>query len=146
MNRRICLLLVWVFVCLQSVSAQEDDRAKAIRAVLDDQVTAWNQRDLIRFMKGYWDDEKLTFFSGNNKTAGWKATLDRYQKKYQGEDKEMGKLAFTELSIELLGPDHALVRGRYRLEFRNETPTGIFSLIMRRTAAGWKVIHDHTSS
>ena len=146
MNRRICLLLVWVFVCLQSVSAQEDDRAKAIRAVLDDQVTAWNQRDLIRFMKGYWDDEKLTFFSGNNKTAGWKATLDRYQKKYQGEGKEMGKLAFMELSIELLGPDHALVRGRYRLEFRNETPTGIFSLIMRRTAAGWKVIHDHTSS
>jgi beta-aspartyl-peptidase (threonine type) len=131
---------------LQSVSAQEDDRAKAIRAVLDDQVTAWNQRDLLRFMKGYWDDEKLTFFSGNNKTNGWKATLERYQKKYQAEGKEMGKLAFTELSVELLGPDHALVRGRYRLEFRSETPTGIFSLIMRRTAAGWKIIHDHTSS
>jgi beta-aspartyl-peptidase (threonine type) len=146
MNRRVSFLLAWAFVCLQSVSAQDDDRARAIRAVLDDQVTAWNQRDLIRFMKGYWDDEKLTFFSGNNKTNGWKATLERYQKKYQGEGKEMGKLAFTELSIELLGPDHALIRGRYRLEFQNESPTGIFTLIMRRTAAGWRIIHDHTSS
>src|SRR5262245_46359813 len=134
MKARICLLLILAIVCLQSASAQEDDRAKAIRAVLDDQVVAWNQRDLIRFMKGYWDDEKLTFFSGNNKTAGWKATLERYQKKYQGEGKEMGKLAFTELSIELLGADHALVRGRFRLAFQNESPTGIFTLIMRRTA------------
>ena len=58
----------------------------------------------------------------------------------------MGKLAFSELSVELLGPDHALVRGRYRLQFRNESPTGIFTLIMKRTAAGWKIIHDHTSS
>lgn len=146
MTMRICFLLGLVIVCLPSARSQENDGAKAIRAVLDDQVVAWNQRDLIRFMKGYWDHEQLTFFSGNNKTAGWKATLERYQKKYQGEGKEMGKLAFAELSIELLGSDHALVRGRYRLEFQNESPTGIFTLIMRRTAAGWKIIHDHTSS
>ena len=78
MNLRICLLLGSVLVCPPLALAQEANGAKAIRAVLDDQVAAWNQRDLIRFMKGYWDDEQLTFFSGNNKTAGWKATLERY--------------------------------------------------------------------
>ena len=146
MNMRICLLLVWSFVYLQSVSAQEDDRAKAIRAVLDDQVTAWNQRDLIRFMKGYWDDEKLTFFSGNNKTAGFKATLERYQKKYQGEGKEMGKLTFSEQTIEMLGTDHALVKGRYTLKLEKETPTGLYTLIMKKLPAGWRIVHDHTSN
>ena len=43
-------------------------------------------------MKGYLESDELSFFSGDKKTKGWKATLERYQKKYQGEGKEMGKL------------------------------------------------------
>jgi len=145
-RRTMTPLTVCLLICASTVLGGGDKDRSAIAKVLDDQAIAWNKGDLIGFMAGYEKSEDLSFFSGNNKTKGWEATLDRYKKKYQGEGKEMGKLAFTELSIELLGPDHALVRGRYRLEFRNETPTGIFSLIMRRTAAGWKVIHDHTSS
>ena len=71
----------------------EQDR-KAILAVLEAQAAAWNKGDLIGFMKGYLQSDQLSFFSGNTKTHGWKATLERYQKKYQGEGKEMGKLAF----------------------------------------------------
>jgi beta-aspartyl-peptidase (threonine type) len=118
----------------------------AIRRLLDDQAVAWNKGDLPGFMKGYLESEELTFFSGNNKTKGWKATLERYQKKYQGEGKEMGKLSFKEISIEHLGNDHALVRGRFQLELKNESPTGIFTLILRNTKDGWRIIHDHTSS
>jgi ketosteroid isomerase-like protein len=114
--------------------------------VLDEQAAAWNKGDLPGFMKGYLESDQLSFFSGNTKTSGWKATLERYQKKYQGEGKEMGKLTFTEMSIELLGEDHALVRGRFRLQLKNDNPTGIFTLIVRKTPAGWRIIHDHTSS
>jgi len=120
------------------------DRA-AIQRVLDDQAAAWNKGDLPGFMKGYLESEDLTFFSGNKKTKGWKATLERYQKSYQADGKEMGKLTFEELSIEMLGADHALVRGRYRLQLKSETPTGIFTLVMRKTSAGWRIVHDHTS-
>lgn len=118
----------------------------AIQHVLDDQAAAWNKGDLPGFMKGYLESEDLSFFSGNAKTKGWKATLERYQKKYQADGKEMGKLTFTELSIEMLGTDHALVRGRFHLKLKSEAPTGIFSLVMRKTPAGWRIIHDHTSS
>jgi ketosteroid isomerase-like protein len=118
----------------------------AIQRVLDDQAAAWNKGDLPGFMKGYLESDELSFFSGDKKTKGWKATLERYQKRYQGEGKEMGKLAFEELTIELLGDDHALARGRYRLKMKIETPTGIFTLILRKTPAGWRIIHDHTSS
>jgi ketosteroid isomerase-like protein len=118
----------------------------AIQRVLDDQAAAWNKGDLVGFMKGYLESDQLSFFSGNNKTKGWKATLERYQKKYQGEGKEMGKLSFDELTIEMLGNDHALVRGRFRLQLKSENPTGIFTLVMRKTTAGWRIIHDHTSS
>jgi hypothetical protein len=47
----------------------------AIKQVLNDQVAAWNKGDLDGFMKGYWNSPDLTFFSGNNKTQGWQATL-----------------------------------------------------------------------
>jgi beta-aspartyl-peptidase (threonine type) len=126
------------------VRAQEE--AQAIRTVLDSQVAAWNAKDLPGFMKGYWESDDLTFFSGNATTKGWKATLDRYRTRYQGEGKEMGKLAFEDLVIELLGKEHALVRGRFRLRIGDQTPTGIFTLVLRKTPAGWRIIHDHTSS
>jgi ketosteroid isomerase-like protein len=134
----------WMMLVL--VSADPTMERAAIQRVLDDQAKAWNKGDLPGFMKGYLESDELSFFSGDKKTKGWKATLERYQKRYQGEGKEMGKLAFEELSIELLGDDHALVRGRYRLQMKSETPTGIFTLILRKTPVGWRIIHDHTSS
>jgi len=119
---------------------------KAIRKVLDDQVGAWNKGDLRGFMDGYWQSPDLSFYSGKNKTKGWQATLDRYRKKYQGEGKEMGKLAFSELDVELLGPQHALVRGRWQLVLAKENPSGLFTLIFRKVPAGWRIVHDHTSN
>jgi beta-aspartyl-peptidase (threonine type) len=136
-------------VCCCSAPVRAQDAAqdkKAILAVLQAQDAAWNKGDLAGFMKGYWESDQLTFYSGNTKTSGWKATLERYQKKYQGEGKEMGKLAFEDLSVELLGADHALVRGRFLLQLKNGKATGLFTLILRRTPAGWRIIHDHTSS
>ncbi len=117
----------------------------AIRAVLDAQVKAWNRGDLSTFMQGYWQAPELTFFSGNTKTRGWQATLERYQKKYQGDNKEMGQLAFKEITIDVLGSDYALVRGRFELRLNGTTATGLFTLILRKLPAGWRIVHDHTS-
>src|SRR5205809_685303 len=118
-------------LCLATAGEPAKERA-AIQKVLDDQAVAWNKGDLKGFMAGYWKSDKLTFFSGNKKTAGWDATFERYRKTYQADGKEMGKLAFEELSIELLGDDHALVRGRFVLQLSKESPTGIFTLILRK--------------
>ena len=134
-----------VLILVVTAAGPPQERA-AIQRILDDQAVAWNKGDLAAFMKGYLESEELSFFSGNAKTKGWKATLERYQKKYQGEGKEMGKLSFEDVSTELLGNDHALVRGRFRLRRNADAPTGIFTLILRKTPAGWRIIHDHTSS
>lgn len=127
-------------------AGESNKEAAAIQRVLDDQAAAWNKGDISGFMKGYQESDELTFFSGNKKTKGWKATLERYQKNYQGDGKEMGTLTFTEISVERLGDDHALVRGRFTLKLTNESTTGIFTLVMRKTPAGWRIIHDHTST
>ena len=117
----------------------------AIRQVLDAQVAAWNRGDLDTFMAGYWQSAELTFFSGPDRTAGWQATLERYRKRYKSEGKEMGRLTFTDVSVEMLGPDSALVRGGWHLEMSKESPSGLFTLIFRRTPEGWRIVHDHTS-
>lgn len=126
------------------VAGKED--TAAVKKVLIDQVAAWNKGDLEGFMAGYWKSEDLTFFSGNTRMKGWEATLDRYRKKYQGEKKEMGKLVFKEIGIEFLGPDHALIRGRWELTLSKEKVAGLFTLVMRKHKEGWRIVHDHTSN
>jgi beta-aspartyl-peptidase (threonine type) len=118
-----------------------------IRAVLDAQVAAWNAGKLEEFMEGYWRSPNLTFFSGGRKLSGWDATLERYQKTYQAQGKEMGKLAFSNLDIQVLGPDGAVVRGRFELTMSDGKKLGgLYTLIFRRFNREWKIIHDHTSS
>jgi beta-aspartyl-peptidase (threonine type) len=127
-------------------SAAEREGMKAVRAVLDRQVEAWNRRDLEGFMAGYWESPGLTFFSNSRKTSGWGATLDRYKSSYQGEGKQMGRLEFLEVEIEMLAPRAAFVRGRFHLKMDNSEMTGPFTLIFKKIKGDWKIIHDHTSS
>src|SRR5262245_33684684 len=77
-----------------------DAARQAMPKVLDDQTAAWNRGDLEGYMAGYWKSDDLTFFSGKDVTRGWKATLERYRKRYQSEGKEMGKVTFSEVQIE----------------------------------------------
>lgn len=121
------------------------DDATDIKKVLDEQVAAWNKGDLVGFMKGYWNSKDLTFVSGKDVTRGWQETLDRYKKRYQSEGKEMGKLAFADLEISELAPGVALVTGKWALTLTKETVGGRYTLIVKKLADGWRIIHDHTS-
>ena len=144
-----CTFLSMFLMLMLTVSGRsEEDSAphKAIHKVLDDQVAAWNKGDLEGFMAGYWNSDELTFFSGKDETKGWKATLERYKKRYQAEGKEMGKLTFSELKIEVLGQEGALVRGRWQVVTSKETLQGLFTVIFKKTGDGWKIVHDHTSA
>ncbi len=145
-------LVTTVFLLLLlSASAIAQDRSmqegKAIDQVLRNQATAWNRHDLEGYMAGYWNSPQLTFFSGGDITTGWQATLERYRRRYQSEGREMGRLAFSDIRIELLGPAAAFARGSYMLTLSNgQTPHGIFTLVFRKFSDGWKIVHDHTSA
>ena len=127
-------------------SAAEAPPEATIREVLQSQVEAWNRHDLEGFMAGYWNSPDLTFFSGATETHGWQATLDRYRKKYQAPDAEMGRLDFRDLQVEMLGTKAGFVRGKFLLTLSNgKQPHGLFTLIFREFPEGWRIIHDHTS-
>jgi len=120
---------------------------KSAFLALKNQEWCWNNGDLDGFMAHYWNSEELYFSSGGDVTKGWQATYDRYQKRYKGEGKEMGKLTFTSDRPEAVGPEAVIVRGKWALTKPDGgTPHGLFTLLFRRIDGEWKIVSDHTSA
>lgn len=138
-------------VCLvagQTYPAFADDSAAAaeIKGVIAAQSAAWNRGDIPGFMEGYWQSPELRFASGGGVTTGWQPTLERYLKRYDMPEK-MGVLTFSDLDVDVLAEDAALVFGRWHLA-RPEAGDagGLFTLTFRKIDGAWVVTQDHTSS
>jgi uncharacterized protein (TIGR02246 family) len=147
-------LAMGVFLLLQrqvfatSADGREADR-EAINAVLNAQQTAWNRGDVNAFLVGYWRSLELTFSGSSGVARGWDGVLARYKKNYP-DRRAMGRLDFSELEFRFLGPDAALVLGRWHLKREKDREKddvgGVFTLVWQRFPDGWKIIHDHTSA
>ncbi|HVN03264.1 MAG TPA: SgcJ/EcaC family oxidoreductase [Bryobacteraceae bacterium] len=137
---RFALLFCW----LPLLCAQTD----AVRAVLTHSEEAWNRGDLAAFA-GYYDDSPDTTFVGRERVRGGvQAILNRYRKAYPTRE-TMGTLAFSNIEVRMLGRDYALVTGEFHLARTaagGGDASGRYTLVLRQTRAGWKIIHDHTSS
>lgn len=136
-------LLVFCLLAASSLLFAQDD----VTAALQKQSEAWNRGNLEEFMTTYLDSPDITFTGRAGVTRGYKPVLERYRKNY-GTPEAMGTLRYSELGVRLLGPDAALVLGRFdltRTQAGGGNASGRFTLVLRKTAAGWKIIHDHTS-
>ena len=130
------------------VASQSTGEAKTqaeIRAVLEAQAAAWNRGDIEGYMDGYDRSPNTEFVGGDSISRGWQTVLERYQQKYDSREK-MGELTFSDLEINVLSKDAALVLGRWRLKRASDQPHGTFTLLFRKTNAGWRIVHDHSSS
>jgi uncharacterized protein (TIGR02246 family) len=117
----------------------------AIVAVLDRQREAWNTGDLERFMDGYERSPEIVFTSGGKIRRGWEATLAAYRDRY-AERGAMGHLEFSELEIQDLGGDAAIVLGHWEVTESSEAGAGVFSLAFLRRNGAWRIVHDHSST
>ena len=109
------------------------------------QDAAWNRGDIDAFMEGYWKSPELRFASGGNVTRGWDETNARYHNTYGGPE-TMGTLVTDDYEIVLLGPDAAVAHGRWKLEGREGTPWGLYTLVLRKMGGEWKIVSDTTTS
>ena len=135
------MLLPIVLLFYQTVTPDQ-----AIRAVLSRQVVDWNRGDVRAFMEGYEKSEDLTFV-GKAITRGHGNVLANYLKKYPSKEK-MGQLHFEIEEVRLLGIGYASVVGRWKLTraiASGGEAGGLFSLVFRKSPAGWRIIQDHTS-
>ena len=124
---------------------QGGEAVAAVRKVIEEQQAAWNRGDIEGFMDGYAREETTTFVSGDQVRRGWQTVLDRYKQAYDTREK-MGTLEFSELEFKPVSPFYVMATGRWSLAQVPGDPRGRFTLLFRRTAAGWRIVHDHTSS
>ena len=122
-------------------------RAADIAAVLQSSAVAWSRGDLDAFMQSYEPSAAVTYVGKTGLVRGYTAIHDMYAGRF-GTGKRMGGLTLQVLESQDLGPDYALVTGRFALARPKQDggdATGIFTLVFHRTALGWRILNDHTS-
>ena len=137
-------ILVLVFTFTSCNTEKVADKI-LIKQVLNEQTVAWNSGDIKGYMAGYLQSDSLRFASGRNVSYGWETTLNRYKKGYPDKS-AMGKLTFSNIDIKIISGKSALVFGRWELKREADHPRGLFTLLFNKTDAGWRIVHDHTSS
>lgn len=140
----VCWLLANQSLFGKPPDTHDADRA-AINNVLTAQQAAWNRGDVDAFLVGYWKSPELTFSGTNGVSRGWDGVLARYKKNYPNRE-AMGELNFSDLEFHFLGPDAALVLGKWHLKREMGDIGGVFSLVWQKFPEGWRIIHDHTST
>lgn len=140
---RAALALIAIAACAAPRPAF--DRA-GVEAVLAAQAAAWNRGDLEGYMAGYARSPDLVFTSGGQIRRGWDETLAKYRARYGSDPSTMGRLRFEILGVQPVGADGAVVLGRWTLTDTPAAGTGLFSVVLERQPAGWRIVHDHTSA
>ena len=140
-RRAICAIAFVAFAPL--LVAQNDE----IIAMLKKSEAAWNRGDMAAFASDYEDAPTTTFVGREVTRGGVDAILARYQRGYPTAEKR-GILTFSEIEVRPLGKEYALALGKFSLKRTAEgggDTSGRFTLVLHRTAKGWKIIHDHSS-
>lgn len=134
-----CLVvaLMGLHGCASTTGIQQVEQA------IERHAAAWNSGDMEGFLD-YYDRSNVTFSSGGETQRGWDAIAERFRTRY-GQPGKMGTLRFTNLAVTPLSSDAAMVLGDWHLTRSDGELRGNFTLVMRRIAGRWLIIHDHTS-
>jgi uncharacterized protein (TIGR02246 family) len=135
--------LIIGLLAVSALQAQKKEE-EAIRRLLQQQTESWNSGNLNGFMQTYWEHDSLMFIGKNGITQGWKNTLDHYKRSYPGKE-AMGELSFDIIQIKMLSKGYFFVTGRWRLQRKDDTPSGYYTLLIRKIKDAWKIIADHSS-
>jgi ketosteroid isomerase-like protein len=114
--------------------------------VLLRQEAAWNHGDIDAFAQGYKNSPETLFINAQIQ-RGYDSMLAAYHHNYPTKE-SMGALAFSDLEVHPLGNDFAVCLGRFHLERSKKNggnADGLFSLVLEKTPAGWKIVLDHTT-
>ena len=117
----------------------------AILKVITDMQAAWNRGDFRGYMEGFKNPDVI-FVSGGRFQDGWQGTLDHYIRDYGASPETRGTLRFSDIRIEILGPDAAQLISRYQLVRQQHPQYGINTRLMRKVHGQWVIALNHVSS
>lgn len=143
-SRRIeVALLSALFAAAAFASDWAGDEAE-IRRQIAESVLAFNRGDLPGHLAIY--DESVTFMTKDGPRPGIAPIEKAFRENYFREGRAIQQLRFEQLAVRPLGADAALATARWTLSGGDKPDqSGWFTLAWRRTPAGWRAVHDHSS-
>jgi len=142
MHTRLFLLLI--FVLSLNISTAQSADEKEIRSSMNEQLNAWNNGDINRFMSTYWESDSLMFIGKSGVTYGWENTKNNYLKGYP-DTAAMGKLDFKIIEVKRLSVMYFFVVGKWHLTRSIGDLSGHFTLLFKKIKGKWVIIADHSS-
>ena len=139
---KILMSLIFIFGWGSFVFA---DAKSEIFPLIKEQDAAWSRGGLDGFMKYYDPTSELVFMGSTGPVRSAQVLKDYYDKKQKKGNGDFGKLTFSDLEVEELAPGLARAWGKWLVEQKDQKLSGWFSLIWKKTPAGWRIIHDHSS-
>jgi uncharacterized protein (TIGR02246 family) len=117
----------------------------AILAVTERMEAAWNRGDFRGYMDGFANPD-VVFISRGEFQKDWQGTLDHYIRDYGASEATRGQLHFSDIRIEMLAPDAAILNSRFHLERPENTLDGISTRVMRKRDGKWVIALNHVSA
>jgi len=131
-------------VRVNSVSPPVNDAATAIPAIMTEMADAWNRGDLAGHVRPYADS--ATFMTPSGPQRGRERIRLSLGRSFWKDGKPKQRLSFDQLEVRPLGEGYALLTGHFVLSGGGEAEqSGRFSLTWEKSAAGWRILHDHSS-
>ena len=125
------------------------DRAALTREMvsqLDRAAADWNRGDLPGFLSDYAPESTTTFVDGRRARHGFDFIRNNYAPRF-APGARRDSLHFEEVEVRPLSATLALLTARFILQRGGAvTSSGPFTLVMEQRPAGWKILHDHSSS
>lgn len=123
-----------------SATAQREIAAMLERAAGD-----WNRGDLESFLGDYLPGDSTTYIGRAGVVRGVAAIRAVYAPRF-APGGVRDSLSFERLEVHMLAPDLANTIAFYVLSRGDSTiARGPTSLVMRRVAGRWRILHDHSS-
>ena len=128
-----------------AVAATPEAERAAILETISRMEVAWNRGDFPGYMAGFKNPE-VVFVSGGKFQDGWQGTLDHYIRDYGGSPERRGQLRFSEMKVDILAPDAAMLIGRYRLVRGSRVTEGVNTRLFRKFDGRWLITINHVSA
>jgi uncharacterized protein (TIGR02246 family) len=118
---------------------------REIRALLDTSAAGWNRGDLATYM-AFYVDSAVAMGDGPRDPQHGRASIEAGMKQgFWRSGRPAQQLRYRDVSVQMLGSDHALVVGHFVLTGADRPErVGSFTTVWARTSAGWRIIHDHS--
>lgn len=124
-------------------AAENDPKAKEITTAMDKAAEDWNKGNLDAYI-GFYDPSATMMMK--TAPAGMEGIRGLYEKSYFKDGMPKQNLRYTNMKVRFLGKKFALLTGGFTLYGNNLSErSGVYSLVLEYTKAGWKILHDHSS-